>query len=337
MAALIGYLGMPWVQSVFSVLAYCSLGFVVFEIYLTLNKLWSRKHDPRVVESISVMAKLVGLIPGTMFVLDAGMKREWTAASLDGLFWLFALVVELLIGMGLWVAGTRRRSLLVMLRRALAQERSELGDLLKALVRPMGARQIIDILSQLAYLDGDLDPRERDLIQTFADHWQIPFDWQMIDAKRLPAPSLRLQALSHAVTGYLAMAPPADQARQLGDLVALVIKVDGKVTPEEEITLAETTNHLHAYLCNGDANNYYVNIMPRSSEQAAALLSLVMNVEERQVAGASAYFVGPYFSSLYAEQIAKQYRGIGFFAIMLDQPGLDRLVAEQPAEAANLA
>jgi hypothetical protein len=327
---------MPWAQSVFSLLAYCSLGFVVFEIYLTLNKLWSRKHDPRVVESISVMAKLVGLIPGTMFVLDAGMKREWTAASLDGLFWLFALVVELLIGMGLWVAGTRRRPLLVMLRRALAQERSELGDLLKALVRPMGADQIIDILGQLAYIDDDLDPREQELIQTFADHWQIPFDWQMIGANRFPAPSLRLQALSHAVSSYLAMSPPADQARQLGDLVSLIIRADGKVTTEEEIILAETTNHLHAYISDGDPNYCYVNIVPRSSEQATSLLSLVMNVEERQVAGASTYFVGPYFSSLYAEQIAKQYRGLGFFAIMVDQPGLDRLVAEQHSEVASL-
>jgi hypothetical protein len=136
---------MAWLQSIFSLLAYCSLGFVVFEIYLTLNKLWSRKHDPRVVESISVMSKLVGLVPVTMFVLDAGIRREWSAASLDGLFWIFALVVELLIGMGLWVAGQRRRSLWTLLRRALALERSEMGDLLKALVRPIGAHQIIEI------------------------------------------------------------------------------------------------------------------------------------------------------------------------------------------------
>lgn len=326
---------MPWLQSIFSLLAYCSLGFVVFEIYLTLNKLWSRKHDPRVVESISVMSKLVGLIPATMFVLEAGLRRDWSAASLDGLIWIFALVVELLIGMGLWVAGQRRRSFWVMLRRALAQERSELGDLLKALVRPMGAHQIIDILGQLAYLDDDLDPRERELIQTFADHWQIPLDWQLMAANRLQAPALRLQALSDAVTSYLALSPPADQVSQLGDLVSLIIRADGKVTPEEEITLAETTNHLQVYLGGGDANYCYVNIVPRSSEQAAALLSLVTNVEERQIAGTSTYFVGPYFSSLYAEQIAKQYRGLGFFAIMVDQKGLDRLVDGQQAEVVS--
>jgi hypothetical protein len=328
---------MAWFQSMLSLLAYCSLGFVVFEIYLNLNKLWSRKHDPRVVESISVMSKLVGLIPATMFVLDAGFKREWSAANLDGLFWIFALVVELLIGMGLWVAGQRRRSFWVMLRRALAQERSELGDLLKALVRPMGAHQIIDILGQLSYLDGDLDLREQELIQTFADHWQIPLDWQKMAANRLHAPALRLQALSDAVTSYLAMSPPADQVSQLGDLVSLIIRADGKVTTEEEITLAETTNHLQVYLGNGDANYCYVNIVPRSSEQAAALLGLVVNVEECQVAGSSTYFVGPYFSSLYAEQIAKQYRALGFFAIMVDQAGMDRLVDGQQAEVVSPA
>jgi hypothetical protein len=145
----------------------------------------------------------------------------------------------------------------------------------------------------LAYIDGELDPRERELIQTFADHWQISFDWQMTRPNHVPAPALRLQALSEAVTRYLAMAPPADQVRQLGDLVSLVIRADGKVTTEEEMTLAETTNHLQVYLGAGSANYCYVNIVPRSSEQAAALLNLVVNVEERQVAGSRVYFVGP--------------------------------------------
>jgi hypothetical protein len=228
--------------------------------------------------------------------------------------------------MGLWEAGQRRRPLLLMLRRALTQERYELGDLLKALVRPLGAHQIIELLGQFASIDDHLDPREQQLIQTFADHWQIPIVWDAIHAHRLSTPSQRLQALSHSVTDYLAMGPPADQARQLGDLLALIIRADGKVTTEEQITLAETTNQLNAYVGGGKVNYCYVNIVPRSSEQATAIVSLLINVEERQIAGGRTYLVGPYFSALYAEEVAKQYRALGFFAIMVDQMGLDRLV-----------
>jgi len=50
-----------------------------------------------------------------------------------------------------------------------------------------------------------------------------------------------------AITSYLAMGPPADQVRQLGDLVGLLIRVDGRVTAEEDITLAEATHQLNAY------------------------------------------------------------------------------------------
>ena len=82
-----------------------------------------------------------------------------------------------------------------------------------------------------------------------------------------------------------------------------------------------------------NAEYHYVNIVTRSHEQAGALLALLDSVEERQVAGGTTYVVGPFFSDLYAEQVAKQYRALGFFAIMLNQEGLDRLVDEELGEA----
>ena len=319
-------------QPSLSLLVYASSGFVVAEIYLTLNKLWSRKHEPQVVESISPMSKLVGLVPVTVFAIDGVMRQLWVVAIVNGL-WIMARTVQLLIGIGLWEAGRRRISLWVMLRRALSQERSELGDLLKALVRPTGARQMIDILGQLAFIDGELDQAERQLIQTFADHWQIALDWQAIHDHQLANASLRLRSLSQAVTSYLELNPPKDQARQLADLVVLIIRADGKITVEEDITLAETTNQLNSYAHGSSAVYHYVNIVTRSHEQAGALLALLDSVEERQVAGGTTYLVGPFFSDLYAEQVAKQYRALGFFAIMVDQEGLDRLVGEELGEA----
>ena len=95
-----------------------------------------------------------------------------------------------------------------MLRRALSQESSELGDLLKALVRPTGARQIVDILGQLATIDGELDQAERQLIQTFADHWQIALDWPAIHDHQLANASLRLRSLSQAGDQLLGIESP---------------------------------------------------------------------------------------------------------------------------------
>jgi hypothetical protein len=158
-------------------------------------------------------------------------------------------------------------------------------------------------------------------------------DWQAIHDHQLANASLRLRSLSQAVTGYLELNPPKDQARQLADLVVLIVRADGKVTVEEDITLAETTNQLNAYGHGRNAEYCYVNIVTRSPEQAGALMGLLDRVVERQVAGGTTYLVGPYFSDLYAEQVAKHYRALGFFAIMVDQAGLDRLVEEELGEA----
>jgi len=158
-------------------------------------------------------------------------------------------------------------------------------------------------------------------------------DWQAIHDHQLANASLRLRSLSQAVTSYLELNPPKDQARQLADLSVLIIRADGKITLEEEITLAETSNQLNSYVHGSNAEYHYVNIVTRSHEQAGALMALLDTVVERQVAGGTTYLVGPYFSDLYAEQVAKQYRALGFFAIMLDQAGLDRLVEEELGEA----
>ena len=50
-------------QQAIHILAYGVIGFSVVEVYLTLNKLWSRKHIKEVADSISISARTVGMIP----------------------------------------------------------------------------------------------------------------------------------------------------------------------------------------------------------------------------------------------------------------------------------
>ena len=53
------------------------------------------------------------------------------------------------------------------------------------------------------------------------------------------------------------MGPPADQVRQLGDLVGLLIRADGRVTAEEDIALAEAAHQLNAYGRGGKPDDCY--------------------------------------------------------------------------------
>ena len=63
---------------------YCSFGFVFVEVYFTLSKLWSRKHQPQLVDSISAMSKMVGLVPVTVFAIDC-MDQSGVLVHADGL------------------------------------------------------------------------------------------------------------------------------------------------------------------------------------------------------------------------------------------------------------
>lgn len=57
-------------QKVVYVLAFASIGFTFTRAYLASNKLWARKHESKVAESISVTAELIGLIPAIIFALN---------------------------------------------------------------------------------------------------------------------------------------------------------------------------------------------------------------------------------------------------------------------------
>lgn len=58
--------------------------------------------------------------------------------------------------------------------RALKLERKESGELIKQLVQPRGAEQILRILHQLASVDGQVDEREAAMIAQFAQEWRLP-------------------------------------------------------------------------------------------------------------------------------------------------------------------
>jgi hypothetical protein len=51
-----------------------------------LGKLWSRKHQPQVVDSISVMPKMVRLISEMVFAIDC-MDQSGVLVHADGLLY----------------------------------------------------------------------------------------------------------------------------------------------------------------------------------------------------------------------------------------------------------
>jgi hypothetical protein len=308
---------MELLESIVGMLAFAALGFSGTAAYLKINKIWKRKHNREVANSVSIAGNFVDLIPLTFFSVHYLLQLEWQG-FIDSLIWIVAGVVSITIGSGLWVQANRQKSAWTRFKEALKLEKSEVGDLAKALFRPSGAAMILEIFAHFAYIDRELDDREKALIETFAKDWAVPMDWgkyHRLDNLEGAASLIKAQL---AVSQYLETSPPAQQVAQLFDVLRALVRADDQVASEEQLILDETHGMLANYVDESDAKpGYAVVIAPQSGKQDKAIGALLPHVEKSELAGGSVYVAGSYHSRDYANMICEQYRQLGFFTVEL--------------------
>ena len=311
---------MDYVRVAIESLTVASLVVAAIQVYLILNKLWIRKHERAVAESISIMGETLGLVPLTVLSLNYAVDGYWEGMA-DSLIWIAAGLVTIAIGTGRWVEGKRQRGFWTLVREALRLERDEVGDLALSLFRPSAARQILAILGQVALLDRTLDDRERAFVESFADSWGVDFDWSEVEGGE--GGHVDLARLRRSVDRYLATSPPQGQVLQLVDTLSSLVRIDQVTTDEEELMLEELQGMLREYADEqGTPAEHVVAVVPQDPEQDAALSSILPDLEKRPLEGGMAYPVGPYFSHRYANVVADQYRSMKFFATVVREAGV---------------
>ena len=193
-------------DSLITALAQLSLLFAATAAYLQLNKLWQRKHLPAVAESISLSAILVKLVPLSFFGFYFLSKGE-IIGIVDSSIWLVTGIVIAMIGAGFWVPGKRSRGFWRLAMSSLRKERTELSHLARQVLHPSASRQLLDVLTAMALVDGELDPREQRLIQPFVDEWGLELDWSQLITQQQESRSARLVRVRQALTRYLEASP----------------------------------------------------------------------------------------------------------------------------------
>lgn len=309
-------------KSFISIMAYASLGFSFAAAYLKINKVWKRKHIEEVANSVSIMGNVFDLIPLTFFSLNFLLVAQWQGL-IDSVLWIFAGVVSVLIGSGLWVQGNRGKSFWTRLKESLKLEKSEIGNLATTFFRPSAAEIILEIFARFAYIDRNLVAREQELIQLFADKWHIDINWE--DHKKLAEleQSVGFVKTRETVARYLKTSPPTEQVAQLIDVLHALVKIDENVSSQEELILEEVHKFMLDYIDGSDVQgNYTVIIAPQNRNQDAAIATLLPDAEKVEIAGGSGYLIGSFYSQDYANVICDQYRELGFFTIdlMRDEP-----------------
>ncbi len=298
------------------IMAYVSVAFMAIEIYLTLNKLWKRKHERVVAESISISAKFFSLLPLVVFTIDYIMSGK-AASIISNLLIIFFIFVQIAIGAGTWVAEEKNKSFWALLKQALSLESKEVGDLAGALFHPHNAERILKIISQVALADGVLAPKEREFIQSFADSWNIHIDFDHL-MKDVSPETVNYDSIRQTMLDFLNESPPHQQAMQLIDVLTILVKIDGNVETKEEMMLEELSGLVNRYIGNVDKSDvHYVAVVPQSEEQERAILNLVPQLSKKQIAGGNAFVTGPFYSEKYANIVCGQYRILNFFSVAI--------------------
>jgi hypothetical protein len=302
---------------------------VFVEAYLTVNKIWIRKHERIVSESVSVSAQLIALATGVPFIALYAMEGAYEGVVGDGLFLLVNLVM-IAIGIGFWVEETREQSIWQRLKKSLNLEKQEANSLLANFFKPAGAVQVIRILHGLARIDNNLDAKEEQFIQAFAKEWEIDLGELFSESDSADDDdSESFTELRSLLKDYLHISPPKEQARHLRDVLAALTSIDGNVSDEEALIMTELTGLIDDYVGGTKSAPYVVLVAPQSPAQELALQELLQQHTKEQRLGGEVYTVGHYHSHAYADMVCGWYRDTGYLTI-----NEQHLEATSPAEMA---
>ncbi|MDM8531713.1 hypothetical protein QUF63_11115 [Anaerolineales bacterium HSG25] len=296
------------------VLVTVSLLIRAIETYLHINKVWSRKHIWAVTDSISVIDVAVGLLLHIPMLIKLTVINKDLPSTISELTAMTGKFVTLLIGVGLWVKGNEMIGFFSLMFHAMKKEWREKGDLIKTFLFPTAADKLLIILQKVAAIDNDIAPEEIDLIEQFAQQWQ------------LPSPNLKPGRVEHVTTlsdlrqsmvDYLSLNPPMEQAAQLIDMVDLMIKADDVVTPEEQLIFDEVTGLINNYMDEeqNDIPICEVLLVPQNETHFTTIRDILpgLTIEKRR--GGEIFVIGQFYSKNYAEAMCQKYIALNLFAV----------------------
>ena len=292
-----------------------ALVLIFVEAYLTINKIWIRKHERVVSESVSVTAQFLALLTGIPFIGLYIIEGAYEGAVSDGVF-LIINVLMIAIGIGFWVEGQRGEGFWSSLKKSLRLEKGEAHTLISDFLKPVGAAQVIQILHGLANIDNKLDEKEIQFIKAFADKWGLELDQHIGERQEGALDEAQSYAeLRDLVQNYLRLSPPREQAGNLADVLFALAKIDGNVSADEQLIIEELRGLIDDYVGETENAGFLVVIAPQSRAQESTLKQILKDYERIQRLGGYVYVVGRYYSHAYAEMVCSWYRDAGYLTI----------------------
>jgi len=305
------------IEEIVSFLAYGSIMLGAASAYLSLNKLWSRKHIPDVAASISIPGTVLELIPTFFFGLYYFMHAE-PVGVIDSIIWIIVALIYILIGSGFWVHGQRGTGLFHLVWRSVRSEGGELGNLAQSFLHPGSSRPLVELLQRLAEVDGEVSDKEAELVNDVAA--QMNVNVSIVPHKVTDSRVKRLLNIRDALQRYLVTSPPVENVEKLEYLMQRPNIADGHEHEDEKHAFDELHGSIRNYLDGGDETpSFRVLIAPQSESQITRIATLLSDAPLRRESGGRGVTAGEFHTREYADTVCGEYRELGFFCVVSDE------------------
>jgi len=288
-------------------------------IYLTLNKVWTRKHIHEVADSNSVTASLLGFLVGSGLLLESIQNNSFSNA-MHGVMACCLSVFYFLLSSGYWVEKERKISFYTKLLRALRMERKEVANILKAITKPKHPEMLIELMVALSCADGKFDKQEKDVVVDSAVLWGVgPDEISKYEEEYLSHPACVPFNIRSILDKYLKTLPSRHDVLLLIDLANKVIEIDGVIDKEEIAAIKELTAHIETYLGQKRQSlNYAVVAVPKFEKDRDELFGFCKSVSYTEDYGGTGVLLGDFYTSECAMSVCDKFRNNKLFVTMID-------------------
>jgi uncharacterized tellurite resistance protein B-like protein len=298
-------------------LAYGSLMLGAVSAYLSLNKLWSRKHLPDVAESISIPGAVLEVVPTFIFGVYYFMNTEMVGV-IDSVIWTIVAGTYILIGSGFWVRGRRGVGFWRLAWQSIKTERGELANLAMSIVHPDSSGPLIELLRRLAEVDGEISEQEARLVSDVAA--QMNIELKIEPHKVADSRVKRLLNIRNALEQFLVTSPPQQNVEKLEYLMHQLNVADGHEHEDEKSAFEEVQGMIRSYLENDPQPALFrVLIALQSESQLQRINDLLRGPLLHDGAGGRGVTVGEFYTREYAGAVCEEYRDLGFFCVVTDE------------------
>lgn len=298
---------MDFISGNFKIIIFAVL---LLTIYMSLNKIWRRRHEPEVVDSISFCAKVFNVILLIAIVISLSYSFDLIFFLLF-MSWLITEFFYALVAAGLWARN--ECSSKDNLKRALRLDRQESFALVKDFLNMSQVEIIYELLCMIAFVDGDFDPAEEKVLRELADEFYLNYDEtiERIKSKFGKMGShLLMQELKEEIQAFIETKPKMPRAELIKYYTIRLITADEKVTPEEEAISAEINTIIDKYLeTHKIKTHYHLLAIPQNQEELNSLeQSRSADKLDKAIHGTSnAYHIASFYSLRVAELTRVEY------------------------------